>query len=676
MIRTGLFATVIGWMAISMAQGTDTPRDLAAKDIFRQGFPQYLAFRGEMIGPAHKDYATWSAYFGLASGVIRKFVREELPTIHPESLPWADRFAVENPRKLMLLHLNGEARQVLDFPDVHARYFPGHWVHEPGALLTAAAGPSDTLLHVDNAKPFKINAYLNRERSGSKSWFPQHVVLVRLDEQGNRLWHESEYAIVKSVDYRGNTITVQRGSIFSTARPHQANRTYVAPIAADVWGGKPMWYYNLSSACPKDSTGRNAADVFVAEIAEWFAANGKLRHFNGIAFDVNYFEARHAQWDVDNDGHSDGGYINGRNIWQEGDWYFLNRLRKILGDNFLLSCDGEFAENQRAVGVLDGIESEGLVQHNDGFRGFSRTVNTHLYWMENGSRSHDFRYVVLKLMNPADEKRGDQLRRFASGTACCLGAMVAVGHGEAPPKPFAAPGSFGVPVGAMLRPARLSPDILSKAAAGRSSLSRLKANGCTLEQKGGVLEISSQPDTPGASLKATLAEVAAPPGDLTIFLEIESVEPLEGFSQDDRVPRLVRGSLSKTPDYGEGRYNEFYTNLYGYIGTHGRSTLAFYFRRPRTPAQTVDFSIEIQGRGRARLYSLTAHNSPDILVRQFEHGVVVVNPALEPADVALAGLCPNSRAVPAALSVPALDALFLPVTGRAGRPTADSWPRP
>ena len=105
-------------------------------------------------------------------------------------------------------------------------------------------------------------------------------------------------------------------------------------------------------------------------------------------------------------------------------------------------------------------ESEGLVQHNDGFRGFSRTVNTHLYWQQNNTRKHDLRYVVLKLMNPPDAKRGAQLRRFSTGTACCLGALVTDTGDPSLPDAFAKPGSLGFPKGALVRPARSAPDLL------------------------------------------------------------------------------------------------------------------------------------------------------------------------------------------------------------------------
>lgn len=632
--------------------------ELSGKDAFTKGFPQFFAFRGEMFRPAHKDYDAWCDSVRGASGVIRKFVPEELPKFYPESANWANRYAAEHPEYLMLLHLNGESRQVLYDPAVHERYFPGHWVHEPGTQLTGAIGPGDTEIPVQDARPFKTKAYISRERNGDKNWFPHNIILVPLDDQRNRCWYESEYATVKEVDYKRNILIVDRGQIFSKPRAFEARQTYVAPLAAGIWGGAPMWYYNFSSACPVDSNGCSAADVFVREIAGWFNSGGPLTNFNGVAFDVNYWKSRDELWDTDNDGKSDAGVIAGRNIWREGDWRFLQELRQVLGNNRLITCDGQHDANQQAVGVLDGIESEGLVQHNDGFRGFSRTINTHLYWQQNNSRSNDFRYVALKLMNQNDEARGDQLRRFATATACCLGAFVTGTSAPFLPAGFSEPGSLGFPASGLIRPAQCSPDILAET----DLFSLLSGDNCVITRESGQLIITAE--SGGDSLQpmaVTLKNLKLPPGDLTVFITMEALDPLEGFSFTDRVPRLVQAEFSKVPDYGEGcRVNGFYSDLYGYIGTQNPSVLSFYLRRPNAGTEQMDITLKIEGRGRVALHAFTAHSAPDVLIRAFDHGIVAVNPALEPVTVPVAALLSGISGLPESLTIPSLDAQFIP----------------
>ncbi len=631
------------------------PANLAIKEVFTLGFPQWLAFRGEMSRPMHKDYPTWSAALQNQAGVIRKFVTEELPGINRNSPGWANRFAQEHPGKLILLHLNGEARQITTEAAVHQRYFPGHWVYEPGSLLTAELTMEATEVSVANVIPFKVDAYLDRgDNESGKHWFPQILCLVALDEHGNRDWYRSEYVIVTKVDSARMTLSVKRSQLFSTARPHAARLTYVAPLAAGVWGGAPMGFYNLSSTCPKDRQGQTAGDVFVAEIAGWFGADGPLAHFNGIAFDVNKWAAREPGWDVDNDGRADGGVVGGVNLWRLGDWKFLTDLRAAMGEERIITADGQHTTNQQAVGVLDGIESEGLVQHNDGFRGFSRTVNTHLYWAENTRRPNAFRYIHLKLKNPADEKRGESLRRLAVGTACSLGAMTTTVPAGLLPPAFAAPGSLGMPVGELLRPARQTPDLLH----GAGLAARLEAKNCALTQLADRIEIA--PTKGAGPMTVTLKDLAVPAGDLTVFVEMQAVDPLEGFGADTFVPRKVEVQFSKVPRYGENRYDSYYTELNGYIGTHRRSIMAFYLRRPNQPAQTLDVSFLIEGHGRVSLLGLTAHSAVDALVRTFTHGVVAVNPALEPQQVSLQGVPGAGTSLPATVLVPALDAVFLP----------------
>jgi hypothetical protein len=152
----------------------------------------------------------------------------------------------------------------------------------------------------------------------------------------------------------------------------------------------------------------------------------------------------------------------------------------------------------------------------------------------------------------------------------------------------------------------------------------------------------------------TLKNLKAPKGDLTVFAEMQALDPLEGFSAETFVPRKVDVQFSKVPSYGEGRVDAYYTGLNGYIGTHRRSVMAFYLRRPDLPAQTLDVSFTIEGRGRVGLYGLTAHSAADTLVRTFTHGTVAVNPSLEPLTVPLPGMDGSG------IEVPSLDAVFIP----------------
>jgi len=162
-------------------------------------------------------------------------------------------------------------------------------------------------------------------------------------------------------------------------------------------------------------------------------------------------------------------------------------------------------------------------------------------------------------------------------------------------------------------------------------------------------------------MTVTIKDCAVPAGDLTLVVDMQALEPLEGFTADHFVPRKVEAVFSQVPAYGEKRYDSSYAALYGWIGTHKRSVMAFHLRRPRQPAQTMDISLVIEGRGRVALHGLSAHGAADTLVRAFTQGVVVVNPALEPLAIPLHGVPGAGTTLPATVTVPALDAVFLPV---------------
>lgn len=170
---------------------------------------------------------------------------------------WLNRFAETYPEKLLLLHFNGEARQVNDYPEINKKYFPGHWVYETGSLLSEDCTSSQTHIQVKAIDYFREKAYVYRNTS-PRRWIPHYVLLVELDEQGNKLWYNSEIAHIKSIDSSTSTLILKRGKTNTQSRSFKAGKTYVAPIAGGIWGNDVMFYYNLSSACPKDKNGQNS----------------------------------------------------------------------------------------------------------------------------------------------------------------------------------------------------------------------------------------------------------------------------------------------------------------------------------------------------------------------------------------------------------------------------------
>jgi len=651
LILAGLFTT-----APAFCQAANSGNQILYT-LKNQGYPQYLSFRGEYNKPAHASYEAFSAFIDNTAGWLRKYLPEELMEMNSDSIAWSRRYAKENPGKLMLLHFNNEARQASSYGGLREQYFPGHWVHLPGTFLKEAISPTRSTLKLENARPFKLSAYRSNENPTQPLVFPQHILLVPLTESGERLWYESEHVVLQKVDYLTSTIEVERGAFGSSPRSFDKG-AYVAPLAGDVWGKQVMWFYNFSSLCPKDRQGKNAGDVLSNELAGLFSKAGPLSHLHGIAFDVDYWKPRDDTWDTNNDGIADQNDATLSRAWRDGNFQFQKQLRLSVGNTLLMTADGQHAYNQQALGTLNGIESEGLVQHNDGYRGFSRMVNTHDYWRLHNDFTPDFRYVVLKLMQEADAKMPEQLRRFAIGSASCLEAFVTSFPPMGMPAGLDTPGVFGKPTSQLLRPAAQTPDLLSTGALKGSGdleqlLSRISLTGGKAE-----IAIDNLLLIPSASqMTLRIANLTLPQTDITIFVELMSLDALPGFDQQSAVPHIVNFALTPYPVPGDQKEQELHTTLYGMFGTQKYTQSSAYFRFHSAVTGPRTLTLTFPEAGRVQIKSLHIHAATDLLIRHFEKATVIVNPSLTAQSYHL----PESEKT---VNVPALDAMFIPKPGK------------
>lgn len=397
---------------------------LAKKAVFSGNYPQELIFRYDNDKSINKNFKTWGKFHLSGQENIKKYMDEVLD-IKPFAAEYAIKFVEQHPESLMLMHLHGGARNAIRRDYASKIFFPGHWIYLPGSTLVQDISSGDVTFSVDNIDVFNMQEYLDRPKKSrgqnKDDWqrVPPDMIMVHMGPDGKKIWENSEYVTLTGIDKKAGTITVKRGRHFSTAIAHTSGKTYIAPIYANKWGDW-VWYYNLLTTCPKDENGMTAADVFVKELKENFSPGGRLHAIDGIAFDVSRFYAFN-HWDVDNDGMADGGIINGRNVWRDGNFQFLSSLRNAMGNDFIITADGHKDSSQRAVGILNGLKSEGLVEPKDGYRGFSRMVNVHTYWDQYNTTPYKFQYIVLKYANRADFKEQINLARLAMGSAAVLG---------------------------------------------------------------------------------------------------------------------------------------------------------------------------------------------------------------------------------------------------------------
>ena len=272
-------------------------------------------------------------------------------------------------------------------------------------------------IKVENSHLFSLQAYA-RTHKKKRVVFPHDALLVAVDKRGNRLWYQSEYVQIKSLDHSNNVVGIKRQQYFSKLQKFKADKTFLLPLAAGVWGGKPMWFYNYSTYSPKDKNGQRAGDLLAEELQQWLMTD--LNWLNGIAFDVVDWRI-HEKWDTDNNNNPDGGYIHGVNEFARGNLNFLEKLRELLPKNKVLTADGHRLNNQRAIHVLNGIEFEGTVRHDDAFRAFSNTVNLLNFWKQQQRYRPQFSYLVQKFRDQRDKNNQQRLTRFGVALASIYG---------------------------------------------------------------------------------------------------------------------------------------------------------------------------------------------------------------------------------------------------------------
>jgi len=633
-------------------------QDIDKLEIFTAGFPRTILFRPSQ-GVIEKWHRTGKLDEILCcfNGNIMKYVGEE-GRYFPELPKIMSAFKKNHPEKLCLLHLNGEARTITNRV-FHERYFPGHWVYKPGVILKVDLTPTTTTIPVDDVRLFSQKVLL---RSGNKvigEMLPS-IILVPLDSNGNRLWYASEYAQITSIDHNSCTLIIQRGQYFSQARSFKAGKTYVAPMHCEHWNGLE-WTLNMSTSCPKDKNGETAADVCLREITNWCSSGGPASHVDGIGFDVIYFQTKFSGWDLDNDGKVDDGVASdGRRFFFEGVYNFLKRLRAVMGEDFLITSDGWDPKNQRAVGILNGIESEGLCAPNDAWRKYAQTLNVHTYWNLNNNTKYRYSYITSKMLHPDDQKIRLKLCRLGLATACILG--VSYGSVEDSGRKDGLPlipemhrgaaqemNWLGQPVGPVVFVTDKSPDLLSGKGKffTQDFVQSLEKKRCKVNAyPDGSLLIQGTSHNPYDTMEITLRGVSVPKGDIVVFFETLAIDPLYGFDKKERIPRLITIHADGLPKYEDERGRQsMYNDITAYMGTSGFTPQYGYFRRAGEGRGFIDITFRFEDQGACRIKNLSIYNAPFAMVREFEKGVVLVNPSEEKVLFNLDLLIPSLRGV-------------------------------
>ncbi len=353
--------------------------------VLQDQYPRAFFFRSAEGFAANPriSYEQWEAQFERLMGIEGKVLEEEVPGRSIRNIDFFTRFKKRHPDQLVLLHYNGNAR---DPRDDGGRFFAGHWLYYNGAKILddVPAENGETEIRVDHPELFHVNVGRYRDRN-------EDIGLCRLDERGRPDWNYAEQVQLVSVDLKRKVLRVRRGCYGTQPLPFEGGRAYAAAhVTEGPWGRKShlLWFYNYSTRCPRDAQGRTCADVLADDVARRFAPGGQLTAFDGLEFDVLHHRVAPTRGgrgpDCDADGQPDSGFFDGVNTYGVGVIELCRQLRQKMGDKKLILADGMSVNNQRAFGLLNGIESEGWPTLSDWeAKDWSGGLNRHFFWRDN-----------------------------------------------------------------------------------------------------------------------------------------------------------------------------------------------------------------------------------------------------------------------------------------------------
>lgn len=580
-------------------------------------YPRAFFFRSSegLAANPKVSYEDWEKTFSRLMGIEGKVLDEEVPGRSARNIDFFTRFKKQHPDQLVLLHFNGNAR---DPRYQTGQFFAGHWLYFNGAkiLSDVPAALGETDIRVENPRLFRTN--IGRYRNASED-----IGLCELDEQGKPDWRRSEQVRLVSVDVKNKTIRVLRGQYGTSPRAFRAGKAYAAAhVSEGPWGKNSnlLWHYNYSTAAPRDAKGRSCADVLVEDLARRFRPGGELAAFDGIQFDVLMHRPPQTRQgrgsDADADGQPDGGVTGGLNRYGAGVVEFCRKLRAAMPDRYILA-DGMGLNNQRAFGILNGIESEGFPHLRDlEMNDWSGGLNRHFFWAREG-RPPVFNYINHKFNEP-DPATGlpktptlpFSTHRLVFAAAMFTGASVCYSF-VPEPEPEERVGVWdelrmgtewktgwlGKPVGPPVRLAERQPELLK----GRKPEPAAGEGGDTLFR---------------------LAGISAGGPDLFVTLTA-SADPMKGYPTE--IARMVTVSLGKQQFMSWVNQREF--------------TAGFYFSD--APAADATLQIRFEGSEPVRISRIAAYSHPDAMYQEFTNGVVLANPSPRPYTFDLARLFPG-----------------------------------
>ncbi len=681
-----------------------SPR-LERLEVISGGYPRAFYFRlsEDLARYERLPYELWEKTFIPLGGVQVKALDEEIPGPNDSIIDYCNRLKERHPSKMVLLHFNLHGR---DPRFDKTKFFAGHWVYYNGSRVTgnipAEAGESDIL--IENTDLFRMDVGLNVNVHGKDLGpknSPDDIGLCMLDANGRPDWSQSEQVQLISINPENKTIRVRRGCFGTSPRAFPAGRAYAAAHALEgpydevnrIDGGDGhvmqdpnvrqhpspechlMWTYNFSTRSPRDNQGRQCVDVLVDEFAGYLGPGGRLASFDGVEFDVaiesfgKLLAARASmkgkrQGDLDADGKGDNGIFEGMDSYGQGLFEFYSRLGGRLGKDRLILSDSN-ATKLGPFDTLNGMELEGfsriekfgvsaIMNKLRAFRQFGRSPAfsylNHKEWT-NGRKWSEvpFKYhrYVMATMVMADAA----ITHFASikpdagelfGTFDEL--QMGVEHEY---------GWLGQALGDAVPLASLTENLLHGATTAQL-LQRLEpVEGTKLSLENGALrlasgkgsielrtkgEVSQWPDHPDLLphpdlIGFSLDNIALPPSGSDLFVRIRSKGQGSSVALAQNYRRAARVEIGDEAMKEPMKTTAFVTQEW-FDATYSFSEL-------RGGKKKLQFSAE--GVEPVWIERIEVFAHPNVMLREFENGVVLVNMSERPYSFDLEKLTHGKR---------------------------------
>ena len=575
------------------------------------------------------SYEEWETGYSRMNGVMGKMLDEEVIG-RSAGQDFYRRFKRHHPRQAVLLHVNGGFRKPI--ADISA-YHDGHWLYYNGTTVTDGISRRDRLVtvRVSDVSVFLLHPY----RSNPE--LKEDVAICALDGNGMPDWGYAEQARLISIDADARTVTLERSVYGDRVRhDYKAGGAYVASHVAQNWGtNNTLWEFNMSTTCPRDTDGNQAADVWAAELIAAIQPGGEIDFIDGFQFDVPFIQpisiGRDRKPDANADGRPDGGFVDGEPVFTQGVEGFFRTLRAALPGKLIMADSG--GKSQRSLRYLNGMETEGFPELKDmEFHHWSTAINYHRFW-DTRSAQPRFHYGLMKYLRWEEPPEVSDSRLIMAGTTL-HGAAVPLGMVPDRPSFFVydeilggalnRKGWLGKPVG----PARR----LGLEADAEQAGEWIPGN-TRMVPEGGGLRLESRSEKV-IDLRFSLGPISHAGGDLLVRLEAVAGER-EG--------------------YPAGYYRELFLELAGdeAIPAHLKETTyaspvdttpfapVFYLRDVPPGTCTLDFSVE--GNEPFTIMRWSVHSAADLTVREYENGVVLANPSSSKRILHLENLFPGRK---------------------------------